>query len=322
MRWPNVRDVAVSVHTTDNRCHAMLRASSLCNCYVLSAEYGLTEASTGISVGSQPPLLIPSTHVSDTPLFSALPDALSPPLMRTNGTPPSGPSPTASRRLSWVGPENASSVDSTTSGGMCDANIHSIDEDRIRGRCASEGGKYGNQGRGYSASLTEGDANSNHNDSVVKQLDRTPICDSETSKSEDKKVGFFFRTFSLREKGSERQRTKSSDEAVTGVVRRSLREKDFNTVPRRRSLIDRISSRSSSEEKPSRRRSLQILKPIVKEEPRDQTQHDAVTAPQTHKQSTQVRLVFLPLFVFTISSCFHEPGRFNQAFTRFSILQV
>ena len=269
---------------------------------VWSTEYGLTEASTGISIGSQPPLLTPSTQAGEASPFYPVLNVINVPLARANGMSRSNSSSASSkRRLSWISSETASSADSSSSSGVCDTNIHTTDEDWTRGRCTTSLEDNKHLGRQGSKSVTESSTSQTENNpkQLDKPLDRIPSggesASQETWKSadEDKRGGFFFRTFSFRERSSsDRQRTKSSEEALDGAfARRSLREKDFNTLPRRRSLIGRISNKSLSEER-TRRRSVQMTRPVIEELPpqhRTSFEESDITGSQTQKHDTLVR---------------------------------
>ena len=94
------------------------------------SEYGLTEASTGISVGSQPPLVIPSTQPGDTSPYQPVVNAVHVPLIRTQSLPSNAYSPrTAKKRLSVVSSETASSMESSSSSGVYDLNLPATDEE-------------------------------------------------------------------------------------------------------------------------------------------------------------------------------------------------
>lgn len=81
---------------------------------------------------------------------------------------------------------------------------------------------------------------------------------------EDKKINNFFKSFSLREKFTDRSRSRSLEDSFVGspVIRRASKEKDsYNTAPRRRSFIEKISMKSHVDNSPKRRNSLEIPSP-------------------------------------------------------------
>ena len=227
------------------------------------AEYGLTEASTGISVGSQPPLVIPSTQPGDTSPYQPIVNSVNVPLMRTQSAPSNGSSPRSTKKqLSLASSETAASVDSSGSSDVYDLNFQSTDEDVSARSCIS-------------TPLEEKLSKSNVKRNKVRKfsLERTPVVRSSAEETqgskhakdiitseEDKKRIVTFKPFSLPDKLSEKGRSKSTDDTFseTPVRRRPIKDRDINTVPRRRSLIERISIRSHLDNTFKRRSSLEM----------------------------------------------------------------
>lgn len=240
-------------------------------------EYGLTEASTGISVGSQPPLVIPSTQPGDTSPYQPIVNSVNVPLMRTQSAPSNTSSPRSTKkRLSLINSETASSVDSSGSSGVHDLNLQSTDEDISAQSCIS-------------TPLEEKLSKSNVKRNKVRKisLERTPFVRtsskenlSKTRRSsveetpgsrhgkdivvtpeEDKERNAIVKPLSLAGECLERGRSKSTEDTFseTPVRRRPVKDKDIsNTVPRRRSLIERISLRSHLDNTFKRRNSLEM----------------------------------------------------------------
>lgn len=228
-------------------------------------------------MGSQPPLVIPSTQPGDTSPYQPIVNSVNVPLMRTQSAPSNTPSPRSTKkRLSLVSSETASSVDSSGSSGVHDLNLQSTDEDVSVRSCIS-------------TPLEEKLSKSNvkHNKVRKISLERPPlVCSNskenlsktrrssveETSGSrhgkdvvvtteEDKKRNTIFKPFSHADKLSETRRSKSTEDTFSEspVRRRPVKEKEIiNTVPRRRSLIDRISIRSHLDNTFKRRNSLEM----------------------------------------------------------------
>jgi len=197
--------------------------------------------------------------------------------MRTQSAPSNTPSPRSTKkRLSLVSSETASSVDSSGSSGVHDLNLQSTDEDVSVRSCIS-------------TPLEEKLSKSNvkHNKVRKISLERPPlVCSnskenlSKTRRSsveetsgirhgkdvvvtteEDKKRNTIFKPFSHADKLSETRRSKSTEDTFSEspVRRRPVKEKEIiNTVPRRRSLIDRISIRSHLDNTFKRRNSLEM----------------------------------------------------------------
>lgn len=85
--------------------------------------------------------------------------------------------------------------------------------------------------------------------------------DKLVTSEEDKKGNTFFKSFSFLDKLSERDRSRSTEDTVgeSPGTRRSIMEKDINnTVPRRRSFIERISIKTHMENTSKRRNSLEM----------------------------------------------------------------
>ena len=257
-------------------------------------EYGLTEASTGISVGSQPPLVIPSTQLGDTspyqtPQFQPLFNSTQTPLTRTFSTPCSGFSPRATKkRLSLAGSETTSSVDSSSSSRVYDLNIQTTDEEASLRSCIStpleeklsNAVKRNKQRRlsreisplvqsNITERLEENMALENkeklcekrRKSSVEETLGDKDKCDAS---EDDRKGNTFIKSVPFLGKFSERERSRSTEETVSEspVMSRNLEDKDFNsTAPRRRSFIERISMKSHIDSLTKRRNSLEIPSP-------------------------------------------------------------
>lgn len=259
-------------------------------------EYGLTEASTGISVGSQPPLVIPSTQPGDTSPYQPVVNAVHVPLIRTQSLPSNTYSPRSTKkRLSVVSSETASSMESSSSSGVYDLNLPATDEENsirtsivtpLEEKLSKSGGKR-NKVRKISTEksplaqlnnkerlveeVTSGSME-NLSDGRKSSAEETPglkfgkdklVVTPEEDK-EDKKINNFFKSFSLREKFTDRSRSRSLEDSFVGspVTRRASKEKDsYNTAPRRRSFIEKISMKSYVDNSPKRRNSLEIPSP-------------------------------------------------------------
>ena len=308
-----------------------------------STEYGLTEASTGISVGSQPPLVIPTTQPGDTSPYQPIVNSVNVPLMRTQSAPSSAASPhSTKKRLSVISSETGSSLDSSSSSGVCDLSLHTTDEEAtIRGSGATPLDEKppkstGRRNRGRKISRDESVAKTlkeipplEHVNSKEKNTEEScspskgKLCEERsvpetssgnkegkdkcTTPEEEKKGNSFFRTFSLRDKFSERDRSKSvEDSAVESVVtRRSTKEKNFNTVPRRRSFIERISFRSQVDIGPintQRRRSVDWS--IAEGVFGTNADEGKPTTPPGSGHSTEVRFICVCFLVVVFEICF------------------
>ena len=228
-------------------------------------------------MGSQPPLVIPTTQPGDTSPYQPVVNSVNVPLMRTQSAPSNSSSPRSTKkRLSLVSSETASSVDSSSSSGVYDLNLQSTDED-VSARS------------GISTPLEEKLSKSNVKRNKVRKisLEKSPVVRSnskenlsktrrssveETSGSrhgkdivvkseEDKKGHATFKPSSHPDKLSGKGRSHSTEDTFSDspVTRRPVKEKDVNnTVPRRRSLIERISIRSHLDNTFKRRNSLEM----------------------------------------------------------------
>lgn len=291
------------------------------------AEYGLTEASTGISVGSQPPLVIPSTQPGDTSPYQPIVNSVNVSLMRTQSAPSNTSSPRSTKkRLSLINSETASSVDSSGSSGVHDLNLQSTDEDISAQSCIS-------------TPLEEKLSKSNVKRNKVRKisLERTPFVRtsskenlSKTRRSsveetpgsrhgkdivvtpeEDKERNAIVKPLSLPGECLERGRSKSTEDTFseTPVRRRPVKDKDIsNTVPRRRSLIERISLRSHLDNTFKRRNSLEMPHSRIEKgndeaEEEKQTRKGQITEVNTNAKPccllvvVRVRSLFSILFV-------------------------
>ncbi|KAJ7381520.1 Pleckstrin y domain containing, G (with RhoGef domain) member [Desmophyllum pertusum] len=246
-----------------------------------SREYGLTEASTGICVGSQPPLVIPSTLPGDTSPYQPVVNAINVPLMRTQSTPSSGFSPrSTNKRLSLASSETASSMDSSSSSGVCDLNLHetpitpleeklsksSVKRNKVRKMsCDKSPLVHDSISKERLAEKLSSDGKETLSERRRSSVEETPGSkhgkDKLVTSEEDKKGNTFFKSFSFLDKLSERDRSRSTEDTVgeSPGTRRSIMEKDINnTVPRRRSFIERISIKTHMENTSKRRNSLEM----------------------------------------------------------------
>ena len=290
-------------------------------------EYGLTEASTGISVGSQPPLVIPTTQPGDLSPYQSSPfqpmlNSAHIPLVRTFSAPSGGSSPRSARkRLSFASSETASSVDSSSSSGVCDLNLPITDEEASARTCISTpleekltNAVKRNKQRKLSREISPL-AHSN----IIERLDenvdpdnKEQLCDKErssleetlTSKvakekcdtpEEEEKGSTFIKSVPFLGKLTQRERSCSIDETagMSPVIRRNRKGKDLiNTVPRRRSLIERISIKSHFDSVTKRRNSMEIPTP------KNGKDSEAEDSKLTHLRklgghSTEVRMLLL-----------------------------
>ena len=228
-------------------------------------------------MGSQPALLIPTTMATtrgtatcdDTSPFHPVVNSVHVPLIRTY-TAPSTASPANNRkRLSLVNSETASSVDSSSSSGVCDMSAHGTDEEgSLRGGHHDPKGHHHKDRKSHHRSHsrdyfgTQRGHQKDHShlrESKSLETGSGPK-DSDSNKGkvktaeEEKKLNFFARSFSL---STERNRSRSAENAMTVPLRRGTVKDKTNSEPRRRSLIERITHRSNNEEKGDpRRRSL------------------------------------------------------------------
>jgi len=254
-----------------------------------SKEYGLTEASTGISVGSQPPLVIPTTQPGDTspyqsPPFQPIANATHLPLVRTFSVPSAGSSPRSTKkRLSLASTETASSVDSSSSSGVYDLNLHTTDEEASVRSCISTPleEKLSNAVKRNKQRKKSREISPLAHSNIIERLDenvdpdrKQKLCDKARSNSVEETLSSKLskdktvspeedrnKTVVFRGKLSERERSWSTEDAVgmSPVFRRNIKDKDINnTVPKRRSFIERISIRSHIDSVTKRRNSLDM----------------------------------------------------------------
>ena len=241
-------------------------------------------------MGSQPPLVIPSTQPGDTSPYQPIVNSVNVPLMRTQSVPSNSSSPRSTKkRLSLVSSETASSVDSSGSSGVYDLNLHSTDEDVSARSCIStpleeklsKSNVKRNKVRKISldrspvvrsnskerlAEKVSSGGKENLSKTRRSSVGESPGCrhgkDIDATSEEDKKGNASFKPFSLPDKLSERERSRSTEDTFSesSVTRRPIKEKDINnTVPaRRRSLIERISIRSHMDITFKRRNSLEM----------------------------------------------------------------
>ncbi|XP_048577215.1 puratrophin-1-like isoform X3 [Nematostella vectensis] len=231
-------------------------------------EYGLTEASTGISVGSQPSFLVPSTRSDDISAYQP----------NTTTTPYHGKYLRSSRSVS---PKRLSAV-STSS---CATSGACLTDD--------EGGNSGHQSRMRPVSTIEERNTATRDIRSVKSSEDLPskvksTKDKEKSEKHDKqdkhekrdkqnkspvandeKRPNFFRSlsgFSLRDRShldrdTNKDKNKHANESFGGVhIRRSLRDRDSEVANRRKSWMERITHKGHDEREKEkekvRRRSL------------------------------------------------------------------
>lgn len=229
----------------------------------ISLEYGLTEASTGISVESQPALHIPTTRYDEPPPYQ--PTITSNVVLRAT----SSPTTVTDKRLSLIGSEFS---DSSASSGFCDVNAHLTEDDTAssRGTTVSPDSRVSstkqqtsprNRRRRKSA---EEPSNKVTKDIDKSQTDKRHKTSKSPTPEEEKKSTNFFRSFSLRDrshsdKTSERSLSPGEEGSTSGVVLRRNGKDSNNGSSKRRSLIDRIThkhSETSKEKDKQRRRSL------------------------------------------------------------------
>ena len=241
------------------------------------AEYGLTEASTGISVGSQPPLVIPSTQPGDTSPYQPIVNAVNVPLMRTQSAPSNSSSPRSTKkRLSFISSETGSSVESSGGSGVYDLNLQSTDEEVSARSCISTpleeklSKSIAKRNKVRKISLERMPVvRSNSKENLAKtrrsSVDETSGArqgkDVVVTPEEDKERNAILKPLSPADEFLERGRSKSTVDTFseTPVRRRPIKDKDIsNTVPRRRSLIERISLRSHLDNTFKRRNSLEM----------------------------------------------------------------
>lgn len=226
--------------------------------FCLFTEYGLTEASTGISVESQPALHIPSTRYDEPSPYQ--------PTITTNVILRGSSSPTTTltdKRISLIGSEIS---DSSASSGFCDTNSHVTEDDGASSRGAAVSTdnrvtpKQQMSPRGHRRKKS-GEEPSNK---VTKEINKSQAEKSnKTSKSptpeEEKKSTNFFRNFALplrdrshSDKTNERPSSPGEDCAAGNVVLRRNNSKDYSN--KRRSFIDRITNKHDTKEKDKQRR--------------------------------------------------------------------
>lgn len=284
----------------------------------------MTEASTGISVGSQPPLVIPSTQPGDTspyqtPPFQPLFNSTQAPLMRTFSAPSSGFSPRSTKkRLSLASSETASSVDSSSSSGVYDLNIQTTDEEVSLRSCIStpleeklSNAVKRNKQRRLSREISplahaniierleENVALENkeklsdkRKNSAEETLGSKVKCDTS---DDERKGNAFIKSVPFFGKFSERERSWSTDETVSEspVLRRNRKDRDTNnTAPRRRSFIERISIKSHIDSVTKRRNSLVEIPTPRNSDSSDGEDSTLKNPPTASGQSTEVRWLF------------------------------
>lgn len=249
----------------------------------------MTEASTGISVGSQPPLVIPTTQPGDTspyqsPPFQPIANATHLPLVRTFSVPSAGSSPRSTKkRLSLASTETASSVDSSSSSGVYDLNLHTTDEEASVRSCISTPleEKLSNAVKRNKQRKKSREISPLAHSNIIERLDenvdpdrKQKLCDKARSNSVEETLSSKLskdktvspeedrnKTVVFRSNLSERERSWSTEDAVgmSPVFRRNIKDKDINnTVPKRRSFIERISIRSHIDSVTKRRNSLDM----------------------------------------------------------------
>lgn len=263
-----------------------------------SKEYGLTEASTGISVGSQPPLVIPTTQPGDMSPYQTTPLQMtlnSQPISMVKTFSPPGSPHTARKRLSLASSETASSVDSSGSSGVHDLSLQATDEEappvhsfistplEEKLSNAVKRSKQRKLSRETSP-LAHANVIETLDENVALKSKEKPF-DRRRSVSLEEKGEFKYgkeRSSSLEEEGKGNsfgiksvpflgkltQRDKSNSVAGDAmcdspvVLRRNLKDRDSNnTAPRRRSFIERISMKSHIDSLSKRRNSLEIPSP-------------------------------------------------------------
>lgn len=263
-----------------------------------SKEYGLTEASTGISVGSQPPLVIPSTQPGDTSPYQTTPFqpiVNSPPasLVKTF-SPPSSPR-TTRKRLSLASTETASSVDSSSSSGVHDLNLQVTEEDISVHGCISTPleEKLSNAVKRNKQRKLSRETSPLVHANIIERLDenialeskeklgdrRRSNCSEEKAESklgkekcnspeeEGKGTSFSIKSVPFLGKFAQRDKSPTGPEDSVAespvVLRRNIKDKDSNnTAPRRRSFIERISDmKSHIDSLTKRRNSMEIPSP-------------------------------------------------------------
>lgn len=258
----------------------------------------MTEASTGISVGSQPPLVIPTTQPGDMSPYQTTPLQMtlnSQPISMVKTFSPPGSPHTARKRLSLASSETASSVDSSGSSGVHDLNLQATDEEappvhsfistplEEKLSNAVKRSKQRKLSRETSP-LAHANVIETLDENVALKSKEKPF-DRRRSVSSEEKGEFKYgkeRSSSLEEEGKGNsfgiksvpflgkltQRDKSNSVAGDAmcdspvVLRRNLKDRDSNnTAPRRRSFIERISMKSHIDSLSKRRNSLEIPSP-------------------------------------------------------------
>ena len=236
-------------------------------------------------MGSQPPLIIPSTQPGDTSPYQPIVNSVNVPLMRTQSAPSNSSSPhSTKKRLSLISSETASSLDSSSSSGVYDLNLHTTDEDVSLRSCVStpleeklsKSSVKRNKFRKISldksplaysnsketlAEKASSDSKEHVSERRRSSVEETPASKHVVTSDEEKKRNTFFKPVSFLDKLSERERSRSTEDTVgesPSVMRRRIKEKEINnTVPRRRSLIDRISIKTHMDNTSKRRNSLE-----------------------------------------------------------------
>jgi len=252
----------------------------------LFIEYGLTEASTGISVESQPALHIPTTRYDEPSAYQ--------PTITTNVVLRSTSSPTTTvtdKRLSLIGSEFS---DSSASSGFCEANAHLTEDDAGSSRGAAATPDSRTDRKTSPRSHRRRKSTEDTSNKSLKETDkRNKIIKSPSFEEEAKKSSNFFRSFSLRDRShSDRtsdRATSPEEYSSAGVILRNKNGKDNGH--KRRSLIDRITHKNSDSTKEKdklRRRSLGETNINVVDTRTDETRQKSMTKTKSTCLATQV----------------------------------
>lgn len=233
-------------------------------------------------MGSQPPLVIPSTLPGDTspfqtpPFQAALSNFTHGHLIRTFSTPSAGSSPRSTRkRLSLASNETTSSVESSSSSGVHDLNLVTTEEEASIRSCISTPleEKLSNAvKRNRQRKLSREISPKTHSNIIERLGEEADLyTDRPGSLNVEETLALRFGKDILEEDRkrnrtvpslAERERSKSTEETTSEsspVLRRNTKEKDINnTVPRRRSFIERISIKSHFDIVSKRRNSLDM----------------------------------------------------------------
>lgn len=231
-------------------------------------------------MGSQPPLVIPSTQLGDTspfqtPPFQALSNSVHGHLIRRFSTPSAGSSPRSTRkRLSVASNETTSSVESSSSSGVYDLNLATTEEEASIRSCISTPleEKLSNAvKRNRQRKLSREISPKTHSNIIERLGEQADLyTDRPKSLNVEETLALKVGKDNLEENRKrnktvpslgERERSKSAEETTSEspVLRRNTKEKDINnTVPRRRSFIERISIKSHFDIVSKRRNSLDM----------------------------------------------------------------